>query len=286
MADKFLNTGGSGGSGATGPAGPAGPAGATGAGSSVKVYSKANLPLNTVDGTSSLITDGTLGDTPCIGYYYNGIWYRIFDNSPIVDNFNSVVLTFDTGQKNNEDLASNYGSAISIASDAYIVNGTGCPSIDLEWTTATGPVANLWEVHSSVKFVSAFGSRPHVLQLDVDVDNGVLPPNPVIKFMTTAEVQVRIVGFRIGNLISQLAEPAKAWVINIYEDNTSGNKVYTQTTNSLGRGAFQDIVINYIGETGKNYALEFDDQEQGRYTTAINNLTFEQHINQVPTGDQ
>ena len=204
-----------------------------------------------------------------------------------MDNFNSVILTFKTGQNNNDDLSSTYGSAISTTSTSAIVNGTGCPFIDLEWTTINGLTADVWEIHQSNNFISAFGaSNLPVVQLDLDPDNGVIPSNPLIIFTTTASVQVRIVGFRIGNLLSMVSGDEGAWVINIYENDATGNKVYTQTTNVLGAGDFQDIAINYVGETGKNYALEFDNQGKGHYWTGINNLTYEQHINQIPTGDK
>ena len=73
--------------------GPQGPQGETGQhghngtdGGAISTFTKATLPLNGTSGLQAFITDGTTADKPCIGYFYLGKWYRVFDNSLIKDN--------------------------------------------------------------------------------------------------------------------------------------------------------------------------------------------------------
>ena len=94
-----------------GPQGVAGQNGADGAdgadgqngadgqdGVQISSYTKANLPLNASAGTNALVTDGTIGGTPTMSYFYNGVWYRTFDNSQIVDQTVDIFLI--AGQSN------------------------------------------------------------------------------------------------------------------------------------------------------------------------------------------
>ena len=91
-----------------GPAGATGPAGADGAdgvdgvdgqdGVQISTYTKANLPLNATAGTNALVTDGTISGTPTMSYFYNGVWYRTFDNSVITNQ--TIDLFILAGQSN------------------------------------------------------------------------------------------------------------------------------------------------------------------------------------------
>jgi len=88
-----------------GPTGATGPAGADGAdgvdgqdGVQISTYTKANLPLNATAGTNALVTDGTIGGTPTMSYFYNGVWYRTFDNSVITNQ--TIDLFILAGQSN------------------------------------------------------------------------------------------------------------------------------------------------------------------------------------------
>lgn len=88
-----------------GPQGVAGNDGADGAdgqdgadGVSINSYTKANLPLAATAGTNALVTDGTIGGTPTMSYFYNGVWYRTFDNSVITNQ--TIDLFILAGQSN------------------------------------------------------------------------------------------------------------------------------------------------------------------------------------------
>jgi hypothetical protein len=88
-----------------GPTGATGPAGADGAdgvdgvdGVSINTYTKANLPLAATAGTNALVTDGTIGGTPTMSYFYNGVWYRTFDNSVITNQTIDIFIL--AGQSN------------------------------------------------------------------------------------------------------------------------------------------------------------------------------------------
>jgi hypothetical protein len=67
-------------------------------GVSINSYTKANLPLAATAGTNALVTDGTIGGTPTMSYFYNGVWYRTFDNSVITNQTVDVFLI--AGQSN------------------------------------------------------------------------------------------------------------------------------------------------------------------------------------------
>jgi len=85
--------------GATGPAGADGVDGVDGQdGIQINTYTKANLPLNATAGTNALVTDGTIGGTPTMSYFYNGVWYRTFDNSVISNK--TIDLFILAGQSN------------------------------------------------------------------------------------------------------------------------------------------------------------------------------------------
>ena len=85
-----------------GPTGATGPAGADGVdgqdGVQINSYTKANLPLAASAGTNALVTDGTISGTPTMSYFYNGVWYRTFDNSVITNQ--TIDLFILAGQSN------------------------------------------------------------------------------------------------------------------------------------------------------------------------------------------
>lgn len=91
-----------------GPQGVAGQDGADGSdgadgadgqdGVQISTYAKSNLPLNASAGTNALVTDGTIGGTPTMSYFYNGIWHRTFDNSVITNQ--TIDLFILAGQSN------------------------------------------------------------------------------------------------------------------------------------------------------------------------------------------
>ncbi len=85
--------------GATGPAGQDGADGVDGQdGVQISTYTKANLPLAATAGTNALVTDGTISGTPTMSYFYNGVWYRTFDNSVITNQ--TIDLFILAGQSN------------------------------------------------------------------------------------------------------------------------------------------------------------------------------------------
>ena len=69
-----------------------------GGGSSAATYTKATLPLNGNSADLALVTDGTLAGTPTMSYFYQGKWYRSFDNSLITDQTIDIYLL--AGQSN------------------------------------------------------------------------------------------------------------------------------------------------------------------------------------------
>lgn len=85
--------------GADGSDGADGADGADGQdGVQISTYAKSNLPLNASAGTNALVTDGTISGTPTMSYFYNGSWYRTFDNSVITNQ--TIDLFILAGQSN------------------------------------------------------------------------------------------------------------------------------------------------------------------------------------------
>ena len=255
-----------------------------------KTYDVNKLNNYHIDGEITTVK-GLGSQFATMAYFYNNAWLSSFDGS-IIQSWinNSVKLIFNTGQANNEDIPSTYGSSVTSTNSAHIVTGSGCPNINLSWLLADGASsADVWEVHSSGTFNMAFGvdNKP-VAQMDTDgLPKGSTnyPANPCILFSTTnSTAQIKIVGFRIGNA-TDMTTNAAPWIIKIFENNTSGTQVYSQTTNALGPGNFQEIIINYMGLPGVNYMMEFEDGNVNGGTTGMNNLIFEQHTNQTPSGN-
>jgi len=63
----------------------------------------ATLPLNGTLGLQAFVTDGTTKNTSCMGYFYQGKWYRVSDNSLMKDN--TVDLFIIAGQSNSHGWA-------------------------------------------------------------------------------------------------------------------------------------------------------------------------------------
>jgi len=266
----------------------------------MKTYVVAELNQYHIDGDTTVCTDFPTGASSHL-YFLNKSWFRSSDGSVVQSwNINGVTLDFAINGENtvsNSDIPSTYGSNITTTGDGYVVSGTGCPSIALLWKVKGNlPATDVWEFHNGTSFDQAFGvSNKPVAQMDLNAysggpNSGTLPPNPTIRFNTTSDTaQVKIVGFRIGDADDRTTS-ASAWNINIYENDTNGNKVFTMITDALGAGDFQDVVINYIGAAGSDYMLEFDaifglPFRGAFYTTAINNLVFHQLQNTTPSGD-
>jgi hypothetical protein len=124
-----------------GPQGVAGNDGSDGAdgadgadGVQISNYTKANLPLNASAGTNALVTDGTIGGTPTMSYFYNGVWYRTFDNSVIIDK--TLDLYIFAGQSNMDGQASTTGVSTVDRTDTLFYLETASSSssvIDETW---------------------------------------------------------------------------------------------------------------------------------------------------------
>ena len=240
-----------------------------------KTYDVGKLNNYQTDGNISIITGaGHTGGT--LGYFYNDTWKSAVDGSVLRSwAGNTVKLTFKSGKISNDDIATNYGSAINDTgrnSEEFIVTGTGCPGIELTWA----PDPNVWESHEGTAFETAFGGPANlpVAQMDV-AESQVDRPN--ISFVPSATATVKIIGFRIGTATDVLNTPF-AWVITIHEGDLNGPVVKTHTTPVMAKGTFEDVVLNFTGETGVTYVLQFNDGGKNYYNygSAINDLWFEE----------
>ena len=266
-----------------------------------KCYTYATLSnLGRTNGDTTVCKDFPTGKSSHL-YFYENEWCK--GDGVVVKSFNSfvdgsVILTFDIVglAGDNLDIPTNYGSAKSTTSQGWVVGGSGCPNINVLWALKGNYApTDVWEKHSGVHFTTAFGSDKPVAQMDCNSWAGhgsQKPPHPTIKLTTTlSTAQIKIVGFKIGNAMDRsstltVGDNKLAWIINIYEDNaTSGNKLYTQTTNSIGAGESQVISINYVGAPNQNLMIEFDDQGDNLYYTAIDSLEFHQVYGEAASGD-
>lgn len=145
-------------------------------GGAISTYTKATLPLNGTAGLQAFITDGTTSNTPCMGYFYQGKWYRVFDNTLIKDN--TIDLYIFAGQSNMDGQASTSGVSTADRTDTIFYLETASSSssvIDSTWSGLTlGGTSN----HASNLFGPEIGFHDRVKQLPTHYTN----PIGILKF--------------------------------------------------------------------------------------------------------
>lgn len=190
------------------------------------------------------------------------------------------VLTFDTGQDNNERLDSSFGSNLSAnIAGANISNGA-TPNIGLTWAPRDNFVDGLdpsvWELHGASTF-SHVGDGD-ILQLDLRQG---LSVNPTLTFDVDPGFSLQLNSLVIGHA-TDMTEPASAWTITISE--VGGGQVFTHTTAPLdGQNQdTEDVFFNFLGTSGTDYILEFDSgvldngDDVIHFRGGIDNLSFQQ----------
>jgi len=209
----------------------------------------------------------------------------------------STILTFALGQDENTDLVSfnnTYGSNLNNLStgDGFITADSGTPNIKLEWWSN---VVNVLQLHGGVWKQNEIPIN-NVLQLDLDDTfhgesnprpESEYPEKPVVTFIPSASYAVKIIGFnlvisgRYGNKEDNNSDDVAdfpdeidnphSWIINIYEfigsdpgegealtNSVYRNKVKSYKTAKMGGNDNTWVDINFLGEKGKQYILEFD----------------------------
>jgi len=176
---------------------------------------------------------------------------------------NTTLLMFDTGQGNNADLATTFGSNLSGEIAGALVLGGGTPDIGLTWA----PSPNVLEIHGGIGFAPVGDGK--VLQFDLNGGEA----DPTITFAVAAGYRLRINSLRIGHA-SDMTEPDNAWTVTISENG--GPQVFSHTTAAMGASDTELVTFNFIGEVGTDYVLKFDDGGANHVRAAIDNLSFSQ----------
>jgi hypothetical protein len=108
-----------------------------------------------------------------------------------------------------------------------------------------------------------------VVQLDVND----AASDPTVTFSVDAGSRLRLNSLDIGQS-SDKGPTSNAWTISISE--LGGSEVLSHTTAALGANDTEAVAFNFVGKEGTDYVLRFDDGGEDAFSTAIDNLSFNQ----------
>ncbi len=181
---------------------------------------------------------------------------------------NASTLTFDTGQGNNADLSLTFGSNLSADITGANIDNGATADIGLAWA----PSPNVWEVHGSGNVWNTLDPTAGIVDVvQMDVNGG--EPDPTVTFSVDAGSRLRLNSLDIGQS-SDKGPSSNAWTISIAE--LGGGQVYSHTTAALGASDTEAVAFNFVGKEGTDYVLRFDDGGEDAFSTAIDNLSFNQ----------
>ena len=181
---------------------------------------------------------------------------------------NASTLTFDTGQGNNADLSLTFGSNLSADITGANIDNGATADIGLAWA----PSPNVWEVHGSSNVWNTLDPTAGIVDVvQMDVNGG--EPDPTVTFSVDAGSRLRLNSLDIGQS-SDKGPSSNAWTISIAE--LGGGQVYSHTTAALGASDTEAVAFNFVGKEGTDYVLRFDDGGEDAFSTAIDNLSFNQ----------
>ena len=181
---------------------------------------------------------------------------------------NASTLTFDTGQSNNQDLSLTFGSNLSADIAGANIDNGATADIGLSWA----PSPNVWEVHGSSNVWNTLDPTAGIVDVvQIDVNGG--EPDPTVTFSVDAGSRLRLNSLDIGQS-SDKGPSSNAWTISIAE--LGGGQVYSHTTAALGASDTEAVAFNFVGKEGTDYVLRFDDGGEDAFSTAIDNLSFNQ----------
>ena len=181
---------------------------------------------------------------------------------------NASTLTFDTGQGNNADLSLTFGSNLSADITGANIDNGATADIGLAWA----PSPNVWEVHGSSNVWNTLDPTAGIVDVvQMDVNGG--EPDPTVTFSVDAGSRLRLNSLDIGQS-SDKGPSSNAWTISITE--LGGGQVYSHTTAALGASDTEAVAFNFVGKEGTDYVLRFDDGGEDAFSTAIDNLSFNQ----------
>ena len=181
---------------------------------------------------------------------------------------NASTLTFDTGQANNQDLSLTFGSNLSADISGANVDNGATANIGLSWA----PSPDVWEVHGSAGVWDTLDPTAGIVDV-VQLDVNDAASDPTVTFSVDAGSRLRLNSLDIGQS-SDKGPTSNAWTISISE--VGGSEVLSHTTAALGANDTEAVAFNFVGKEGTDYVLRFDDGGEDAFSTAIDNLSFNQ----------
>jgi len=179
------------------------------------------------------------------------------------------VLTFDTGQSNNNPLPSAFGSNLrGNTAGANISNGA-TPNIGLAWS-------GVWDAHGKGPGSTFDTVDPVNNTTTTDVGQMDAASGATIAFSVDSGFSLRLNSLLIGHA-SDHAEAPFSWTITITEDG--GPQVFSHSTTNLdgdGSPATETVTFDFTGNPGVDYVLAFSTTAATPYRGAIDNLSFNQ----------
>ncbi|MBT3191195.1 MAG: hypothetical protein HN341_01440 [Verrucomicrobia bacterium] len=184
---------------------------------------------------------------------------------------NTTILTFETGQANNNTLPSSYGSNISEDTTGVLAMDGGTPNIGLTWS-------GVWDAHgkgpgSSFDTVDPVNNTTTTDIGQMDADTGA-----TITFSVDSGYSLQLNSLRIGHASDHTGAPF-SWTITITE--VGGSQVFTHTTAALngdGSPATETVTFDFTGGNGTDYVVAFSTGGAKPYRGAIDNLCFSQAV--------
>jgi hypothetical protein len=185
-----------------------------------------------------------------------------------VTSANASTLTFDTGQSNNQDLSLTFGGNLSADISGANVDNGATANIGLSWA----PSPDVWEVHGSTGVWDTLDPSAGIVDV-VQLDVNDAASDPTVTFSVDAGSRLRLNSLDIGQS-SDKGPTSNAWTISISE--LGGSEVLSHTTAALGANDTEAVAFNFVGKEGTDYVLRFDDGGEDAFSTAIDNLSFNQ----------
>jgi hypothetical protein len=180
----------------------------------------------------------------------------------------TTTLNFSTGQSNNQDLSSTFGSNISSSTTGATASNGGTPDISLSWTAAS----NVLEVHGSTnQYWSHIDPSTSVDILQLDLNGG--EADPYVTFSVGNGKSLSLDSVLIGHSSIHTGSDS-AWTLTI--SKVGGGQVFSKTTAAMGANDKELVRFNFTGELNTDYILKFSDNGANHYFAAIDNLKFGQ----------
>lgn len=182
----------------------------------------------------------------------------------------------------NAQIPTNYGSnAVADGTGWTTSDGTGAtPDVILDWTGGTSD----WEFHGAASFnnlesQTAGGAWDKPVSGNAIAQLQGAQDNPLeINFSVPAGIVFVLNSLDIGNATDQ-SEAAYGWNLRLVRDSDAV-EVYTHSTPLFTAGQNESVAINFTGDPGEDYTLNFDRNPAAgiMFRSGLDNLSFSQEL--------